>query len=125
MKEHQRGKCAQLAGFEQIKKTIPTLFNCHFPSFFFCREQNAQKRRSVLFADGVVPGEGTSASDDSGNEDADIVSKPKKLSARAKGKKSAKHMASPPFSTAPTSMMFLEKENSFETKVNLHNFKMN
>lgn len=107
-------------GSQQNKKTNPKFCQLSFFCFILCRERNAQKRRGVLFADGVVPGEGTSASDDSGNEDVDNVSKPKKLSARAKGKKSAKHMASPPFSTAPTSMMFLEKENSFETKVNLH-----
>lgn len=101
-------------------KSIPKLFNGHFA--ILCREQNAQKRRGVLFADGVVPGEGTSASDDSGNEDVDNVSKPKKLSARAKGKKNAKHTASPPFSTAPTSMTFLEKDNSIEIKVIVHRY---
>lgn len=91
--------------------------NIHF--HIHCREQNAQKRRGVLFADGVIPGEGTSASEESAIEDDDNIAKPKKLSSRAKGKKNAKDMALPTFSTVPSSMMFLEKENSFEIKVGL------
>lgn len=41
----------------------------------------------VLFADGVAPGDGTSASDNSSNEDDVNLLKPKKLSSRRNRKK--------------------------------------
>lgn len=41
----------------------------------------------VLFADGVAPGHGTSASDNSSNEDDLNLLKPKKLSSRRNRKK--------------------------------------
>lgn len=79
---------------------------------FFSRRD---KRRGVLFADGVIPGEGTSA-EESANENDDNIIKPKKLSSRAKDKKNGKNLVMPPFANESTPM-FLEKENSFEIKV--------
>lgn len=79
------------------------------------REASGHKRKGVLFADGVAPGCGTSSSENSGDDDDE--NKPKKLSSRgAKNKKNAKNNAWPSFPNEPTAL-FLEKENSFETKV--------
>lgn len=68
----------------------------------------------VVFADGVAPGEGTSESENSGDEDDE--NKPKKLSTRPKNKKTNKNIAWPSFPNGPAPM-FLEKEDSFDTKV--------
>lgn len=81
----------------------------------FRRDSNVPKRRSVLFADGIAPGDGTSASENSENEDDNLI-KPKKLSARGKQRQNTKDMAMPPFANETTSL-FLEKENSLETRV--------
>lgn len=82
----------------------------------FRRDLNVQKRRSVLFADGIAPGDGTSASENSENED-DNLTKPKKLSARGKHRQNPKDTTTMSSFTTETTAMFLEKENLLETSV--------
>lgn len=92
----------------------------NFSNFFqFHRDSSTLKRRGVLFADGIAPGDGTSASENSETEADDSIIKPKKLSTRAKNKKDQKiNTILPPLPSEPIPM-FLDKENSLEAKVNL------
>lgn len=76
------------------------------------RAATGLRRKAVLFADGVAPGDGTSASDNSSNEDDDVL-KSKKLQSRAKNKKHSKNSPTPSDSVNS----FLGKENSFDFKV--------
>lgn len=101
---------------EEYKYT-PKIHEIPLISIFFHRDLLAQNRRGVVFADGVAPGYGTSASEESANEDDDLTSS-NKLSSRTKTKKNVKNLTS--FSTE-TTPMFIEKENLFEIKVSLRN----
>lgn len=87
------------------------------PFFHISRDLNASKRRGVLFADGIAPGNGTSASE-SDTEDNNI-SKPKKLSARAKNQKTQKNSLTEPAIPGEPTPSFLEKEIILEAKVRL------
>lgn len=90
------------------------------------------KRRGVLFADGVAPGNGTSASES--DTDDNNINKPKKLSARAKSHKNQKNSSAspstlneqsllpPPSPSIPSSSSFHEKENILDAKVS---FRLN
>lgn len=80
------------------------------------RTRSGDRRKVVVFADGIAPGEGTSASENSSFEDDNNPLKSKKLSTRAKNKKSSKNSTSPPSNDMVNS--FLCKENAFDLKVN-------
>lgn len=67
----------------------------------------------MLFADGVAPGEGTSSSESSSNENDGQSTKRKKLSSRVKSKKDFKVS---PFSNDSTYFAF-NKENLLDAKV--------
>lgn len=81
------------------------------------RNGDKNKRKAVLFADGVAPGEGTSSSESSSNEDDGQSTKRKKLSSRTKSKKEPKVS---PFSNDPINFVF-NKENLLDTKVTKEN----
>lgn len=74
-----------------------------------------EKRRSVLFADGVAPGNGTSASES--DADDNNMNKSKKLSARAKTQKNRKNNATASAISNEPAPSFLEKENMLDAKV--------
>lgn len=81
------------------------------------------KRRSVHFADGVTPGNGTSASES--DTDDNNINNSKKLSARAKNQKNQKNNSTAPTTLneptmPPSSSSFHEKENMFEAKVSFY-----
>lgn len=96
-------------------------------------KDSTAKRRSVLFADGIAPGNGTSASES--DTDDNNINKPKKLSARAKNHKNQKNSStssttlneqtlqtpSPSsLAAAASTSSFHEKENILEAKVSFH-----
>lgn len=72
----------------------------------------------VLFADGIAPGEGTSVSENSSNEDEHGLTKPKKLSTRSKNRKNAKDLMTIPFEIEPSPIK-QGKENFMDSKVSI------
>lgn len=85
----------------KLTKCIPSVFS-----------DKLQRRKLVLFADGVKPGEGTS-SENSSNEDDEKSVKPKKLSTRIQNKKKRLNSDLPISYSSPV----LGKENAFDSKV--------
>lgn len=79
------------------------------------RNGDKNNRKAVVFADGVAPGEGTSSSESSSNEnDVGQPTKRKKLSSRVKSKKDLKVST---FSPNDSSFFAFNKENLLDTKV--------
>lgn len=71
-----------------------------------------------MFADGIAPGHGTSASENSENDaDDTIIIKPKKLSTRTKNKKDRKNHTNLSSLSSESTSLFLDKENIIDAKV--------
>lgn len=87
--------------------------------FFVHRDKT--KKKSVVFADGILPGHGTSASDDTSESDSDEMST-KKLIARSRNKKKMARMNAAESMVNNQSIHSIDKENIDEkivSKVNL------
>lgn len=80
-----------------------------------CREANQRFNKKVVFADGIIPGEGTSASENNTDDDEDNVSNfgKKKLSTKQKHKKRARNSSSGNSASCQDSnaSMLTDKEN--------------
>lgn len=89
--------------------------NIQYEQYSIRREPKGYKKKRVSFADGIIPGYGTSASENSSAEDELNLIKPKKLSSRRQRKK-AKDSSYLMYGKEPLSDSF-GKENVVDKKV--------
>lgn len=101
----------------------PITINNDFKDLFFFfdeiyrKELTIQGKKTVVFADGIIPGEGTSASDN--NSDDDDQFSTKKMIARSKHKKRIKSQSGGSSSFGVASLSISNKENALDKKVKM------